>query len=86
MKTHTLKTWPRPFHDVMNGYKTYEFRKNDRDFRVGDTLFLVLYLPDVDGGTSVDCIHISRRVTSISYGPDFGIPEGYCIMSIPESK
>lgn len=40
---HELKTWPYYFEEVWNGTKTFEVRKNDRDFRVGDTLILQEY-------------------------------------------
>jgi hypothetical protein len=37
---HTLKTWTEPFEFVWDGRKTYEIRKNDRDFNVGDIVKL----------------------------------------------
>lgn len=37
---HALKTLPEYFEAVRKGYKTFELRKNDRDFRVGDYLAL----------------------------------------------
>ena len=39
-KTHELKTDPEPFMDVWKCIKTFELRKNDRDFQIGDTLIL----------------------------------------------
>lgn len=38
--THELKTWPVFFEAVWSGDKTFEIRKNDRGFRVGDWLRL----------------------------------------------
>jgi hypothetical protein len=38
---HTLKTDPQTFDDVVALRKTFEIRKNDRDFQVGDTLRLL---------------------------------------------
>lgn len=40
MKIHELKILPQYFIDVTNGKKTFELRKNDRDFHVGDILML----------------------------------------------
>lgn len=37
---HELKTLPEYFEAVRKGDKTFELRKNDRDFKVGDHLAL----------------------------------------------
>lgn len=39
--THDLKIYPEFFSAVCNGVKRAELRKNDRDYRVGDTLHLM---------------------------------------------
>jgi len=36
---HELKTLPDPFEATRQGIKKFEFRKNDRKFRVHDVLF-----------------------------------------------
>ena len=40
---HCLKTIQPYFADVENGTKTFEVRKNDRNFKIGDILFLQEY-------------------------------------------
>lgn len=42
---HELKTWSKYFQEVKSGRKTFEVRKNDRDFREGDTLILKEWQP-----------------------------------------
>lgn len=39
-RTHELKTDPKVFEAVWRGVKTFEIRKNDRGFQVGDELLL----------------------------------------------
>jgi hypothetical protein len=48
MKTHELKTWPVFYKDIVNGTKTFEVRKNDRNFQLGDILLLREYDPDAE--------------------------------------
>lgn len=77
-KVHHLKTWPQQFDAIKARLKPFEFRKNDRDYQVGDTLCLLKWNPEHEQFTgesqSVDVIYM------LSEG--FGIPEGYCIMGI----
>lgn len=42
---HDLKCWPGSFEAIMHGEKTFEYRKNDRDFQVGDVLILHEFIP-----------------------------------------
>ncbi|HML73349.1 MAG TPA: ASCH/PUA domain-containing protein [Anaerohalosphaeraceae bacterium] len=44
--THVLKIWPKYFNDIESGAKTFEVRKNDRMFDVGDYLILRSFDPD----------------------------------------
>jgi hypothetical protein len=86
LKTHELKCWPEPFEALLDGRKVHEFRKDDRGFEVGDELLLWEWLPPEQnkGRYSNGCTgRIERlRVTYISHGPDWGIPEGYVVMSL----
>ncbi|KKN58977.1 hypothetical protein LCGC14_0546520 [marine sediment metagenome] len=43
MITHSLKTVNPFFSDIWNGIKKFDVRLNDRDFKVGDSLFLKEY-------------------------------------------
>ena len=42
---HSLKIWSKYFNAVISGEKTFEVRKNDRGFLVGDLLLLREYDP-----------------------------------------
>jgi hypothetical protein len=42
---HRLKCWPDYFEPIVDGTKTFELRKADRDFRVGDLLDLFEFDP-----------------------------------------
>jgi hypothetical protein len=78
-RIHELKTWPEQFRAVKYLFKTAEFRKNDQDFSIGDELLLREYDPSEREHTGRS---INVSVTHIVYGPNFGIPDGYCMMSI----
>lgn len=83
---HNLKTLPGYFKEVMEGNKTFEIRKDDRGFKVGD----VLLLKEWREGSEIDRIGIGvytgREVpVYVSYiftGGFYGVKEGYCVMAI----
>lgn len=76
---HELKIHPDQFDAVMRGVKTFEYRFNDRGYKNGDTLRLLEYLPEEQEYTG-QFIHV--KVIYLLEGGNFGIPEGYVIMSI----
>jgi hypothetical protein len=84
VKSHELKTWPDPFLELKSGKKHHEFRKDDRDFQAGDVLILREYTPPPAAGLAglYTGRMVARRITSITRGPDFGVPEGYAAMSL----
>ena len=45
---YSLKIIPKFFDDIIGGYKTFEIRKNDRDFKVGDLVKLNEFLGKTD--------------------------------------
>jgi hypothetical protein len=82
-KTHYLKTWPLIFTAVKEEHKTFEIRKNDRGFQVGDLLILQEYLPTNGEYTGKE---IQRIVTYILEGDKYGVEKGYVCMSIEPVK
>ena len=79
MTYHILKLQEEFYDAVLNGVKTFEVRKADRDYKVGDTLHLTCYRGD-------ECLqqHCRRYITYILRHEDFpdGVPEGYVILGI----
>lgn len=81
MRKHPLKTVNPHFSNVWDGKKTFEVRKDDRGFRVGDYLNLIEY--DPTGQTNPNRF-ISAEVIHILAAADFpdGVKDGYVVMSI----
>ena len=82
-KLHVLKSYPSFFNAVLDGRKTFEVRKNDRDYHVNDTLLLKEYNPiyDIYTGRAIKC-----KVTYILFGPSFGVKKDYVAMAIKVQK
>ena len=85
MRYHRLKTLPPYFERVQSGQKTFEIRKNDRDFQVGDILELEYYNPNepICVGYNYNALSmIKAEVKYILNGGKFGLDADYCIMAI----
>jgi len=76
---HDLKTHPEPFEEVSAGRKKFEYRRDDRDFRVGDVLLLMCFNPETQ---KYDGREVSRVITYILRGSEFGVAEGFCVLSL----
>lgn len=80
---HTLKTTPKYFTDATNKEKTFEVRKNDRDFRVCDYIALNEWRDGTvdnfpQGYTGRSALF---RISYILDNPDY-CKEGYVILGI----
>lgn len=86
-RDHALKTWPVFFERMVDGSKTFEIRKDDRDFQVGDTLSLHEWSPSAnyqrgaytDRVLRAEITYILRPVLS---GDVPGIADGYCVLAL----
>lgn len=76
---HELKTWQSYFHSLADGTKTFEIRKRDRDFRIGDELWLRETHYHDGSYTGRE----TRRTIShiLSHEPEFGLVDGFAILS-----
>ncbi|MEF7566023.1 DUF3850 domain-containing protein [Bacillus infantis] len=73
---HQLKTHPEYFEAVNQGLKTFEIRKNDRGFKVGDPLLLREYSPQHKAFTG------RAIMANIIYMTDFEQKEDYVVLGI----
>lgn len=89
-RTHEIKTWPPFFGSVFTGKKPFEFRRDDRHYRVGDLLDLREWEP-TEGNMALDpkkgkytgrrvvmrvtyCLRASRMMP--------GLESGYVVLGI----
>lgn len=79
--THALKTWPEYFQAVTERGKSFEVRKADRPFKIGETLLLQEWDNNLDEYTGDEA---KFQITYILEGGQFGIESGYVVMGIKE--
>lgn len=88
MKQHELKTWPEFFALLWDGTKTFELRKDDRGFSVGDQLNLREWDPttkEYSGRQEARTIsHILRHDPDKGCAATFGLLPGYAILSLAD--
>lgn len=72
--THEIKILPEHYDKLRAGVKTFEVRKDDRGYSVGDTLLLREWSHNLYTGRIAEC-----KISDI-YRGEF-CQEGYCIIS-----
>lgn len=78
MKKHELKTLPQYFQAVWNGTKTFELRKDDRDYQRGDILVLREWDGEKYTGSAL-CVKVAYILQDAE---KYGLKDGYVIMGI----
>src|SRR5579864_3181332 len=80
---HELKVWPPFFQDVNDNRKTFEIRRNDRDFKVGDICLMREYRPATHGFPgSFTGRRVYRRIIYVLPDGEFGLLPGYTALGI----
>lgn len=74
---HRLKTLPEYFQALLSGDKTFEVRRNDRNFKVGDRLQLQEYDADTGEYTGMEITRLVTYVLANEYAPP-----GHVIMGL----
>lgn len=72
---HELKTWPEFYEEVEQNRKLFEIRRDDRNFKVGD----VLWLREYTLGVGLSGRETRRRITYIT---DWKQADGYVVLGI----
>jgi hypothetical protein len=79
---HRLKCHPEPFAATRWGAKPFEWRKNDRDYKVHDVIILQEWNPNINTGTYTGN-EIFRVITYV-LSSGFDLPDGYCVLGLGE--
>ena len=75
---HDLKIKPEYLEAIISGEKTFEIRKNDRDYKVKDTLHLFGFEDDFYSGETY-----LATVSYIFHGTgEYGLAKGYVILGL----
>ena len=78
MKTHELKILPQYFQAVWHGTKTFELRKDDRDYQRGD----ILILREWDGEKYTGSAICAKVTYILQDAEKYGLMDGYVILGI----
>jgi hypothetical protein len=74
---HRVKSWPQFFQPIFEGLKTHDLRrKDDRDYRVGDTMLLMEYDPRSESYTGRELEVRITYVTSAEYPCAYSVGGG----------
>ena len=82
MTQHVLKTLSLYLGAIGRGEKTFEVRRNDRNFQVGDELLLREWCGSVDGAGEYGPRWLSCRVSYVFHGGVYGIEPGHVVLGI----
>ena len=75
---HELKVLPQFYNGISSHRKTFEIRKDDRDYQVGDRILLREFDGEKYTGNQ------TRRIITyiLRDAKEYGLADGYCILGI----
>lgn len=76
-RVHELKILPKYFRQVLKGNKTFELRKDDRNYNAGDKLILKEFEDERFTGCQLE-----KTITYVFKGGQYGLEKGYVILAI----
>jgi hypothetical protein len=87
INTHNVKIWQRPYEAIERGDKTFDVRRNDRNYQVGDILILEEFRHAVGEYTGRKIV---RLITYVMQSTDTltdnpvaeAIAPGYCVLGL----
>lgn len=81
-EVHHLKAWTPMFREIKYGKRDFDVRKNDRDYKVGDTLILNDFDPVKEKFTG----DWAPRLITFKFDNKQFVKEGYVILGLREIK
>ncbi len=77
-KIYELKLYPQYYKAIFSGEKTFELRKNDKDYQVGD----ILKIREWDGENFTGH-SMMVRISYVQKGNGkYGLSEGFCVLGL----
>lgn len=84
MAEHKIKIKYSYYKAVLSGEKTFEIRKNDRNYCVGD----IIHFVPIDDNCGLLIPHKANayRITYVFHGGEYGIASEYCVFGIAPAE
>jgi len=82
MSQHELKVEPQWLDRLLDGTKTAEVRRHDRDFQKGDLVTFVEYRDDKEATVYIRRT-VDMKITHVLHGGQVnGVSDSFCVLSL----